>query len=518
MANGLSSPRSVTRLALVLLVGSGLCARAQSITVLKEVRFWSSVDLTRIAIETSRDVEFKHGLLQNPNRIFVDLVDVQPSGSFKGMAYTIPVEDGLVKKIRVAPNQASVTRVVLDLDSAVEVTTGKLVNPSRIVLDVRRVSGAPLVAPAPTVSQLPPAAPVPVPVAEAEVEVEPTPPPRPARPPTRLPARRAKVEPPPVIGPAPVLTVPIPAAKPPRIELAKATPPPKPAPPPPLVTVVKPFEPVTPPPPSTARRSAEAARMTTPSLTRALGLKLQRVVLDAGHGGIDPGSDGITGLVEKELALDITLRLGRLLEQRTDLEVLYTRKDDSYVALDDRAPFANRAKSDLFLSIHANTAPARSVLGTETYYLNRGESKEDLAVATRENAMAARSISELGDLVKKIVAYDKRDESREFAARIQSATHDLSTQTYGKLYNRGVRHSPLVVLIGATMPAVLVEVGFISNAREEALLKKADHRQKVAEALYKGITTYAQSLSHYSMASGQPAAARVRKPLSRPSE
>lgn len=257
--------------------------------------------------------------------------------------------------------------------------------------------------------------------------------------------------------------------------------------------------------------------MTTPSLTRALGLKLQRVVLDAGHGGIDPGSDGITGLVEKELALDVTLRLGRLLEQRTDMEIIYTRKDDSYVALDDRAPFANRAKGDLFLSIHANTAPVRNVLGTETYYLNRGESKEDLAVATRENAMATKSISELGDLVKKIVAYDKRDESREFAARIQSATHDLATQTYGKLYNRGVRHSPLVVLIGATMPAVLVEVGFISNAREEALLKRSDHRQKVAEALYKGITNYAQSLSHYSMASRQPAAG-VRKPSSRASE
>ena len=495
MANGLFSSRSVTRLAMALLCGV-LCARAQSITVLKEVRFWSSVDLTRIAIETSKDVEFKHGLLQNPNRIFVDLVDVQPSASFKGMAYSIPVEDGLVKKIRVAPNQASVTRVVLDLDSVVEVTTGKLVNPPRIVLDVRRVPGAAAPAtPAPSISKAPPAA---APVTAAEVK--PDSPPRPALPPTKLPSRQTKAEPPPTIGPAPVLSVPIPVGKAPRIELAKATPPPKPAP----------------PAPST-QRNAEAARMTTPSLTRALGLKLQRVVLDAGHGGLDPGSDGLTGLVEKELALDITLRLGRLLEQRTDLEVLYTRKDDSYVALDERAPFANRAKGDLFLSIHANTAPVRNVLGTETYYLNRGESKEDLALATRENAMATNSISELGDLVKKIVAHDKRDESREFAARIQTATHDLSTQTYGKLYNRGVRHSPLVVLIGATMPAVLVEVGFISNPREEALLKRADHRQKVAEALYKGITNYAQSLSHYSMASRQPAAG-VRKPSSRASE
>lgn len=289
----------------------------------------------------------------------------------------------------------------------------------------------------------------------------------------------------PLIGAAPALRTSTATAKPPKIELAKATPPP---PPPPATPAVKPDAP------------AAAARLVTPSLTRALGLKLHRVVLDAGHGGIDPGSDGPSGLVEKELALDVTLRLGRLLEERTDIEVLYTRKDDSFVELHERAPFANKAKADVFLSIHANTAPVRSVVGTETYYLNRGESREDLALATRENAMAGNRISELGDLVKKIVAYDKRDESREFAARIQTATHDLSIQTYGKLYNRGVRHSPLVVLIGATMPAVLVEVGFISNPKEEALLKRADHRQKVAEALYKGVLSYARSLSHFSMA------------------
>jgi len=200
------------------------------------------------------------------------------------------------------------------------------------------------------------------------------------------------------------------------------------------------------------------------------------------------------------LLLDITLRLGRLLEERTGIEVLYTRKDDSFVDLHERAPFANRAKADLFLSIHANSAPVRNVVGAETYYLNRGESKEDLAVATRENATSAKSLFELGDLVKKIVAYDKRDESRQLATHIQSATHQLSTQTFGRVYNRGVRNAPFVVLIGATMPAVLVEVGFLSNPKEESLLKKPEHRQKVAEALYKGILSYADSLSHFNLA------------------
>ena len=472
MAYGLPSPGFVARLAFGLLLGGAMSARAQSTTALKEVRYWSSVDVTRIAIETSQEVDFKTGRVPNPNRLFIDLVDVHPAPAFKGLAYSIPVEDGLVKKIRVAPNQASVTRVVLDLDGEVEVTTGKLVNPPRIVVDVRRVAGSAAPPPPVTVTQAP------NPAAPAAPKVE-------ARAMTMPPQAAAVKTETPLIGAAPAVRTSTVTAKPPKIELAKATPPP---PPPPAAPAVKPDAP------------AAAARLVTPSLTRALGLKLHRVVLDAGHGGIDPGSDGPSGLVEKELALDVTLRLGRLLEERTDIEVLYTRKDDSFVELHERAPFANKAKADVFLSIHANTAPVRSVVGTETYYLNRGESREDLALATRENAMAGNRISELGDLVKKIVAYDKRDESREFAARIQTATHDLSIQTYGKLYNRGVRHSPLVVLIGATMPAVLVEVGFISNPKEEALLKRADHRQKVAEALYKGVLSYARSLSHFSMA------------------
>jgi N-acetylmuramoyl-L-alanine amidase len=465
MANNFSFPRCGARL-LAALAGGVLCAQAQTATVLREVRFWSSVDTTRIAIETSQEVEFKDGLLENPHRLFVDLVDVVPRQSFKGLAYTIPVEDGLVKRIRVAPNQASITRVVLDLTGAVEFTTGKLVNPPRIVIDVRRISPGPLV-PTPQIGAPP------IVQISKQAPVEPA---------LRPELTKAVAPPPPTPAPMPV-------AISPTVKGAGS-----------LAAKPEPSSTVT---SRMGSRSAQPAQLVTPSLTRALGLKLHRVALDAGHGGIDPGSDGPTGLVEKELALDITLRLGKLLEERAGMEVLYTRKDDSYVDLHERAPFANKARADLFLSIHANTAPVRNVVGTETYFLNRGESKEDLALATRENATSDRSLFELGDLVKKIVAYDKRDESRQFAASIQAATHELSTQTYGRLYNRGVRHSPLVVLIGATMPAVLVEVGFISNAKEEALLKRSEHRQKVAEALYRGIMNYSQTLSHFTLAQSE---------------
>lgn len=450
---------------LAALAWGAFCAHAQSTTLLREVRYWTSIDTTRIAIETSQEVEFTHGMIENPPRLFVDLKDVTPRQSFKGLAYSIPVEDALVKRIRVAPNQASVTRVVLDLAGPVEITTGKLVNPPRIVIDVRRAPGAAIpVTPAPSLVT-------------------------------------------PVVGPPPAIQVskqsPAAPALKPELAKAKAPVPPSPAPVMPSIAAKPERFPTTVTAVTAPGRPAQPARMDTPSLTRALGLKLNRVVLDAGHGGIDPGSPGATGLVEKELLLDITLRLGRLLEERTGIEVLYTRKDDSFVDLHERAPFANRARADLFLSIHANTAPVRNVVGAETYYLNRGESKEDLAVAMRENAASSKSMFELGDLVKKIVASEKRDESRQFAGSIQAATHELSTQTYGKLYNRGVRHSPLAVLIGATMPAVLVEVGFISNPREEALLKTGQHRQKVAEALFKGIVGYSRSLSHYTLAQSE---------------
>lgn len=467
-------------------------------TSLKEVRYWSSVDVTRVAIETSQDVEFTHKQLSNPPRVFVDLVNVRPHPSFKGIAYTIPVDDGLVQKIRVAPNQTLVTRVVLDLDEAAEISVGKLVNPTRIILDVRRAAGAAPAAAKPdeghqqqpeppasssspaTTSTTTPIKPAPLPPLrqqplDAADQAKPLPPAPAIRTGSEFLAAKGVAPP---SGPASSSLT--------RGGAIIATPPPPPA-----------------PRPAAAAAAASAARLPSsapPSLTRVLGLKLNRIVLDAGHGGHDPGSSGPNGLVEKDLVLDVTLRLGRLLEEKMGADVVYTRKDDTFVRLEERAPFANHQKADLFLSIHANSSPARSVVGTETYFLNRTESREELAVAARENAMAETSIADLSSLVKKIVSNDKRDESRELAARIQAAAYEFTSATHGRVYNRGVRHAPFVVLIGATMPAVLVEIGFMSNPKEEALLKRGEHRQRLAEALYKGILNYSRTLSHFSMA------------------
>ncbi|MCP5117267.1 MAG: N-acetylmuramoyl-L-alanine amidase, partial [bacterium] len=207
------------------------------------------------------------------------------------------------------------------------------------------------------------------------------------------------------------------------------------------------------------------------SLTRVLGLKLGRVVIDAGHGGRDTGTIGPTGVREKDVALDVARRLAKLIEGRMGSEVMLTRPKDSSLSLEARTMKANEAKADLFLSIHVNASRYRSVSGVETFYLNFTRSRADLEVAARENAGSNKSIHELSDLVSKIALDDKVQESRDFATSIQAAIHRLAKKNNPKVKNRGVKKAPFVVLIGAQMPSALVELGFISNAREEKLMK-----------------------------------------------
>jgi N-acetylmuramoyl-L-alanine amidase len=236
------------------------------------------------------------------------------------------------------------------------------------------------------------------------------------------------------------------------------------------------------------------------SLTRALGLKIRRVVLDPGHGGHDEGTSGPNGLLEKDLVLDVALRLGKLIESRMGSEVVFTRSDDTFIPLERRTAIANERKADLFLSIHANSSPIPRIGGVESYYLNFTSAKDALAVASRENASSDKSVFELRDLIQKITLQDKAEESRQFAGAIQAALFPFAARYDPGIKNRGVKKAPFVVLIGASMPSVLAEIGFLSNSREAALLKKPEHRQKLAEALYRGVSRYAQSLSHFEVA------------------
>ncbi|HEU0141591.1 MAG TPA: N-acetylmuramoyl-L-alanine amidase [Bryobacteraceae bacterium] len=236
------------------------------------------------------------------------------------------------------------------------------------------------------------------------------------------------------------------------------------------------------------------------SLTRVLGLKVARIVIDAGHGGHDTGTIGPGGLMEKDVVLDIAKRLGTLIQTKLGSEVVYTRSDDTFVALEERTKLANEKKADLFLSIHANSSRLRSIAGVETFYLNLTSSKEDLDVAARENAASQQSIFELQNVIQKIALTDKIEESREFAANVQKALYSALSRRNSRVRNRGVKKAPFIVLIGAQMPSILTEIGFISHPREEALMKRPEHRQKIAEAIFKGLSAYASTLSHFEVA------------------
>jgi N-acetylmuramoyl-L-alanine amidase len=198
--------------------------------------------------------------------------------------------------------------------------------------------------------------------------------------------------------------------------------------------------------------------------------------------------------------LDVAQRLGALIEDRLGAEVIYTRTDDTYIPLEGRTALANEKKADLFLSVHANSSPLPHIAGVETFYLNISGTKDALDVAARENASSQKSIFELTDLLQKIAKYDKSEESREFAGRIQNALYAFSARNVPGSKNRGIKSAPFVVLIGANMPSILAEIGFLSDPKEEALLKKPDYRQKLADALCRGVSRYAESLSHFQVA------------------
>ena len=248
-------------------------------------------------------------------------------------------------------------------------------------------------------------------------------------------------------------------------------------------------------PPAVAKPTRDGQR----SLTRTLGLKISRIVIDPGHGGHDTGTIGPHGRMEKDLCLDVALRLGRLIQQKLPgAEVIYTRKDDTFVPLEERTAIANKAKADLFISIHANSSRDPKARGIETYYLNFATSPESMEVAARENADSQESLHDLQDLIKKIARNDKIEESKELATDVQDTLAERLQLVSRRERNRGVKKAPFVVLIGANMPSVLSEISFVSNPADERLLRRASQRQRIADGLYRGIATYLDNLNSLS--------------------
>ncbi|MGQ9916843.1 MAG: N-acetylmuramoyl-L-alanine amidase [Bryobacteraceae bacterium] len=442
---------------------------------LRSIRTWSSAEATRVVVELSRETKWKYGRLSNPERLYIDFLETRPRLGPKP-AYAADIGDSRARRVRTAMKDPRTTRLVLDLAGDVEFELTHLTNPERLVIELRTRGGKP-VAPA-------------VPAAE----------PQPGRSvgrslPPRSPGAASgdRDSPAAAVGPKP------PTVQEARAELSRpsATAPAAASPQEKAVESAAGAAAAKGSVRSTAGAVPQPARPMRSggrSMTRALGLRIGRVVLDPGHGGHDEGTRGPTGLLEKDLVLDVALRLGALIEERLGGEVVYTRKTDEYVGLEERTAIANEQRADLFLSIHANSSPLKRVSGAEVFFLNFTNSKEALDLAARENAGHNKSIFELRELLQKIALSDKLDESREFARMVQRELSREWRKLNPASRDRGVKMAPFVVLIGASMPSVLAEIGFLSNARDELLLKKPEARQRMAEALYRGIESYAASL------------------------
>jgi len=229
------------------------------------------------------------------------------------------------------------------------------------------------------------------------------------------------------------------------------------------------------------------------SLARQLGLGVQRIVIDAGHGGHDPGAQG-NGIVEKDLVLDIALRLQTLLQEQPGVEVILTRDSDVFIPLEERTAIANRQGADLFLSIHANASTRKDARGLETYFLNFATNPEAEAVAARENATSSQGMGHLPEIVKAITLNNKLAESRELATLVQTQMVRKLKPQNSTLRDLGVKQAPFVVLIGAQMPSVLAEISFLTNRTEASLLKQSAYKNRIAQALCDSILKYQTSL------------------------
>ncbi len=265
----------------------------------------------------------------------------------------------------------------------------------------------------------------------------------------------------------------------------------KPSPPP----VTPPAE--TPPARDQVAKIVEQAPEEPPSkvkLPRSKIKGLRRIVVDAGHGGKDPGAIGPGGLQEKDVTLAMAKALAARLEEELDCEVILTRKTDIFIPLEERTAIANKVGADLFISIHTNASVNRSAQGVETYYLNFSKNDKAAAVAARENGTTLKQVGDLELILFDLMANAKINESSRLASEIQkSMVSDLS-RYFNNVKDLGVKQGPFYVLLGATMPSVLVEAAFISNPMEEARLKDSRFHEKTAGAIVKGVRNYATAL------------------------
>jgi N-acetylmuramoyl-L-alanine amidase len=418
------------------------------------IRHWSSADSSTVVIDIQDQVQYEAHRLSKPERIYFDLHDTTLAPALSNRI--IAVNDALLQRVRVAQPIAGVTRVVLETNGASDFSVSLEPNPYRLVVEVRKLGSKPR-----DRAKVDLFAPLnPTPTAQASASAPAANPVAANQKPLDLP-----------------LPLPAPLKSSPQNGLASG---------------------------NEKQTTASSKPLDIGEIPKPLYATKLRIVLDAGHGGWDWGTVGRKGLLEKDLTLDIVERLGQLVESRLGAEVIYTRKDDNYLALEKRAEIANLAQASLFVSVHANYSDYPSARGVETYYTNTYSSvKARTEDADEAPAAGLKTIDWTNvDIRAKV------HESKRVAASVQRSLYAMLAAKNPGLPNRGVKEAHYVVLTGTSMPAILAEVSFVSSPTDENNLQSATYRQQIAEALYSGIARYQASNQPVKVASSAKATGR----------
>jgi N-acetylmuramoyl-L-alanine amidase len=440
--------------------------RVSRIATIKEIRRAVLPDAVRITIELDHEVPFEDQRIPDPARVFVDLAGTRPASALADRTLRFDGDADLVRQVRIGRHPKNTTRIVLEAAGVSSYSVYPLYGPFRLVIDCVRTPVSAVVRPAAPTRET-----VLAPLAARRVTGASL---------RRLPA-----------------TAPRAAA---LLAQAHIAPEPEPAL---RIADPAPIPPLPPTPVSPQGRQGSEGSLSPParnltggfSIARQLGLGVSRIVIDAGHGGHDPGAKG-KGITEAELVLDVALRLEKLLQKVPGVDVILTRRTDEFIPLSERTAIANREGADLFLSIHANASASAQARGIETYFLNFANNLSAAAVAARENAASGQVMGALPDIVKAIALNNKLDESRDFAMQVQRAMFERLKTTNRTIRDLGVKQAPFVVLIGAAMPSVLAEISFVTNPQEAKLLKGNAYRQRIAESLLNAIRKYQTSLKN----------------------
>ena len=414
-------------------------AKTPGPTQVQGIRHWSTPNYTRVVIDLEKPVQYEHHLLpenkeQNkPRRLYLDLKNAHVSGDIDS---ALSIQNGLLQGARAGQYTRDTVRVVLDINNIEGFKIFPLHDPFRIVIDVRGAEAKEREKEKVREKE-------PEPDKEKEIAKEKEPEKEKVPENGKEPREAAKVEP-----------------RKPKRGVAKAKEPDK-----------------------------------TVSLARQLGLNVKRIVIDPGHGGKDPGSYIEGQIVEKDLTLALAQIVERKVEEKFNIDVILTRDKDVFIPLERRTAFANINKADLFISLHINAHKQPDVHGFETYFLNMATDERAVLVAARENATSEKSISDLQSILNDLMLNTKISESSKLAHEVQRGVLGQVKKKYDDIRDLGVKQAPFYVLIGAELPAILVETGFMTNPVERKRLQNPKYLETLADGIVAGVERYMKSLS-----------------------